>query len=51
MINEKFALITVYLYTVARALDQHAMLEELASRIFPGELMKEYNRLHFISGL
>lgn len=47
----KNGIINVYLYTISRALDQNSMLEELASKIFPRELMREYNRLHLISGI
>lgn len=47
----KNGIINVYLYTVSRALDRQEMLAEYASRIFPVELMREYNRMHLSSGI
>jgi hypothetical protein len=47
----KNGIINVYLYTIARTLDQNRMREDLASRLFPRQLMNEYNRLHYVSGM
>lgn len=47
----KNGIINVYLYTVSRALDKQEMLAAYASRIFPSELIKEYNRMHLSSGI
>lgn len=47
----KNGIINVYLYIISRALDRQEMLRTYATRIFPVELVKAYNKMHLCSGL
>jgi hypothetical protein len=47
----KNAIINVYLFTVSHALDKRQQLVEYAQKVFPKELMAEYHKFQFASGM
>ena len=47
----KNAVINVYLFTISHALDKQLQLVQHIQKFFPKELMSEYNRLHYASGM
>ena len=47
----KNAIVNVYLFTISHALDKHAQLIHYMKRIFPKELMTEFHKLHYASGV
>lgn len=49
--NVKNAIINVYLFTISHALDKQAQLVKFVQRVFPKELMREYNKFHYASGV